>query len=580
MLLNRIATMDCDVLIIGAGPTGFMLAIELTRANISCVLIDAKKGVSDIIKATAISSRALEAFDDLDGAKPFVNKANFTHALNIYIEGQPKLHLPWVGIESKYPSFCLLGQNYVEKFQEDLLNSYGNKVHWNTSLIDFQQNDDDITGTLEKNGKKLSFTCRYLIGCDGSNSTVREIARIPLYGKTYPNHYLIADVHISGDFSRKDWYFFLSRQGFCSIGGLPDGRWGVLISLPKGKESETKEMIDLAKVQSLFDKHSSIPGKLSDPRWISHFHTHMKYVKNRQQGRIFLCGDAAHQISPLTSLGMNSGLLDAKNLAWKLALVCQGIAQHKILATYDQEQRQTIKTAQRLSDANERSFAMTGVLSREVRDHFTELFLRLPPVMRMFGGIMSQINIAFKKSALTDEFVGLPLLNFVSSKKHLSSQKNCLNAWMDFSRGPKPGSYSIDIENIYCPKLRHQKWLFDNTLKGKHALLLFMGITIPDEKHWASLKEIADFTNNHYSKWINIYFIIADEQWPEHFNCPYSVFFDKDKEAHQRYGATADCLYLIRPDRFVAYRSLPPRLDMYIKYLTKVFSISSYQENE
>ena len=109
---------DYDVVIVGAGPTGLMLAIQLARANVDILIIDSKSATSDIIKATGISSATLESFDDLDAGAPFHKKGVFTHALNIYIEGKQKMHLPWLGIESRYPSYCLLGQNYVESFQE------------------------------------------------------------------------------------------------------------------------------------------------------------------------------------------------------------------------------------------------------------------------------------------------------------------------------------------------------------------------------------------------------------------------------------------------------------------------------
>lgn len=563
-------TITCDVFIVGAGPTGLMLAIELARANVSFVIIDAKKSVSEIIKATAISSNALETFDDLGFAEPFVQKGIFTHALNIYIEGQAKLHLPWTGIESKYSSYCLLGQNYVEKFQEELLGKFSKKVQWETHLVDFKQNESVITGNIEYNGRNRPFNCRYLIGCDGSKSTVRELAQIPLKGKSYPNHYVIADVHLSGNFSRKDWYFFMARKGFCSIGPLPDNRWGVLMTLPAGKADTVHKTPDLQTLQTLFDIRCDISGKLSQPKWISHFHTYLKYVKNRQKGRVFLCGDAAHQISPLTSLGMNSGILDARNLAWKLALVCQGHASPDLLDSYNKEQQQTLKIAQLLSNTNERSFNMIGAFSREIRDHLTELFLNFPPVMRMFGGILSQTNISFKKSSIIDEFIGLPL-HLPISKHHLSSQTSCMKAWADFGKGLIPGSYAPDVDGVTRTGDVKSKWLFDKLPGGKHALLLFTGKTIPTIERLTNLRSIANFVKVQYSDWIRIYFIVAGKEIPETIDWDGHILLDKQRMVHERYGATADCLYLIRPDRFIGYRSLPPRQDKLEKYLTKIF---------
>lgn len=558
-----------DVVIVGAGPTGFMLALYLARAGISFLLVDKKSQVSTIMKATAISSLSLECFSDLNYAAPFEQTGIFTHALSVYIEKRPSLHLPWTGIDSKYPYACLLGQNYVEKFQYQLLQQMKGDVSWETGFKDYEEKQDQLRVSLEKNGQSFTVNCQYLIGCDGAKSKVREKAGIEQKGKKYPSHYMIADVELDGQFDAKDWYFFLAKKGFCSVGALPAHRWGILVSLPKNMEYQAGEIPTLEFFQQQFNELCSIPGTLKNPNWISHFHTYNKSVKQRRKGRVFLCGDAAHQVSPLTSLGMNSGILDATNLGWKLALVCRREAKETLLDSYDIEQRQTLKIVKQLSDSNERSFAMTGALTREIRDHLTELILNFKPVMKMFGGILSQTSIRIKKSPIIDEFIGMPI--HLKQDSHYSLHGSCLKAWSTFGKGPAAGKRAPDVYVFLDKENSQPQWLFDHLLEGRHALIVFSGCEHHHEKQTETIDEILTKTEKHYSKWIKPVLILAATEKPEKLQWQGNIFYDHQQMIHQRYGASASCLYLIRPDRIIGFRSLPLRWDKLEQYLKRIW---------
>jgi 2-polyprenyl-6-methoxyphenol hydroxylase-like FAD-dependent oxidoreductase len=560
---------DCKVLIVGAGPTGLMLALELARQNISFCIIDKNSNVSTIMKASAISSVALEGFDDFNYQKPFQDKGVFTHALSIYYENKPAMHIPWVGIESKYPNYCLLGQNYVEKFQEDLLNQLGQNVHWNVTLVDFVDEESQVKATLNDGDADFTIACDYIIGCDGAHSKVRKLASFNQKGKEYPSHYIIADVKVEGDFSKSDWYFFLANKGFSSIGALPNDRWGILLSLPNDVTFKKDETPSLEFVQSLFDQLSPIGAKLSDPFWISHFHTYLKSVKERKKGRVILCGDAAHQVSPLTSLGMNSGMLDARNLGWKLALVCQEVSPQSILDTYSIEQNQTLKDVKRLSDANERSFAMIGVLTRELRDHLTAIILNLEPAMKLFGGILSQTATSFNKNDFVDEFLGLPI--HLTKSSHLSEHDNCFGTWLDFGKGPSAGSRAPDVQGVGNTPSQQENWLYDDLLQGLHCLIVFLGCEDYHQDTIESLNEILHDIEQNYSKWIRTLVITPSDTQPHFINTKGKIRYDTELLAHKRYGASGACLYLVRPDRFIGFRSMPPRLDKLQAYLGKLF---------
>ncbi|MGQ3889286.1 FAD-dependent monooxygenase [Legionella sp. CNM-1927-20] len=561
-----------DVLIVGAGPTGLMLALELARQKINFRIIDKKSQTSQIIKATALSSIALEGFDDFGYASPFTHVGNATQALVIYAEGKMIAHAPWTGIESKYPNYFLIGQNYIERFQEQLLNQLGSQVEWQVELKNFIDAGEYVQANLRGKQEEV-INCRYLIGCDGAHSLVQKQARFTVNkSKKYPSHYIVADVIVQGDFNPKHWYIFLANEGFASLGCLPDNRWGVLISLPKAGNYEEGQQPTLNELQNYFDALSPIPGKLSDPRWISHFHTYLKLVNNRRKGRIILCGDAAHQVSPLTSLGMNSGLLDARNLGWKLALQCQGVAADGLLNSYEEEQKQTIKSARLLSDLNEKSFAMTGPLSREYRDHVTGLMMQMGPVRRYFGSLLSQSNVRITKSSIIDEYIRTPI--HWPFTRHRGQDKSCLREWVKFAKGLHVGERAPDVYAAVLNKGGPVQWLFADRLAGRHGLFIFLSkSTLP-----ADITEEIDtiLENIHqYNLWINLYLVIDKEcefkvQWDTR------VIFDEENKIHKRYGAISECLYLIRPDRIIGFRSMPPRWDKLELYLKKIFKLNSH----
>ncbi|WP_419419926.1 FAD-dependent monooxygenase [Legionella sp. D16C41] len=561
-----------DVLIVGAGPTGLMLGLELARQKINFRIIDKKAQTSQVIKATALSSIALEGFDDFDYATPFIKVGNATQALVVYAEGKMAAHTPWSGIESKYPGYFLIGQNYIERFQEQLLNQLSAQVEWNTELKGLLEQGESIQANIQKSNQAELINCSYLIGCDGAHSLVQQQAQFAIdQGKKYPSHYLVADVALKGDFNPKHWYLFLAKNGFASVGSLPDNRWGILVSLPKTKTYEIGQQPTLLELQHYFDELSPIAGKLTNPRWLSHFHTYLQVIKNRRKGRVILCGDAAHQVSPLTSLGMNSGLMDARNLGWKLALQCQGFAADSLLDSYSVEQTQTLKSAKLLSDLNEKSFAMTGLISREYRDHVTGLMMRLAPVTRYFGGLLSQSTVRITKSSITAESIGLPFHRPFTS--HQAQAEPDLQAWVNFGKGLSLGQRAPDVFAAKFTKTDTPQWLFKDGLAGKHGLFIFLANRPLWPEMTQAINVIMQNIEQSYGAWINLYLIVKEENYKSKFPYNVKVIFDEDNKIHKRYGASGACLYLIRPDRFIGFRSIPPRWDKLEIYLSKIFKL-------
>ncbi|MEK6249375.1 MAG: FAD-dependent monooxygenase [Planctomycetales bacterium] len=560
-----------DVLIIGAGPTGLMLACELARAGVSFRIIDRKEGTSKFIKATALSGFSLEIFADFDYVDRFIETGVQIDCISFYTEGKLKVDAPWFGAFDRFPFYFIIGQKYVEKFQEELLTSLGGQIEWNTELVGLDglaMSDETVQATVTSGQQEKTINAKYVIGCDGSRSMVREWAAIEMQKKKYPDHYIIADVDLEADLQKHQWYFFALKHGFLSVAPLPEGRWGILYSLPRGQEYARGETPTLSDVQEALEL-APLPMKSRNPEWISHFHTVLGKVDRRRSGRAILCGDAAHQVSPLTALGMNSGILDARNLGWKLAAVIRG-ADDILFDSYEIEQEQTIQKIRQLSNISERGYNPTGWITRESRDHLMPMLLALGPVQRSYGATLAQADATFSNSPITKQHVGKPVHGRQAT--HLSDEGWCIKAWAHFGRGPHPGHLAPNLQGIVTEKDRQPAWLYDSILHGKHSMILFLGQCPLSDRCASNLAEIVSSTLSTYSDYVSALCLSVDEQIPENLaTCKGLVTaHDPDSILHNSYGAYGDCIYIVRPDGFVGFRCLPPVADRIAEYWQNV----------
>lgn len=396
-----------DVLIIGAGPTGLMAACQLALRGVNFKILDKTADHTTQSRALILHARTLEIFEQMGLAETFLKRGQKAKAFNFIANGKKMVRIDASKIlesSTLFPEFLILEQAETEKILLNFLKKLGHFVERETELLTLKQNQEGVQVTVRSPSKKYSLQAHYLIGADGASSTVRHQLNIPFAGTTYAKYFFVMDCktdwqgptnEIYGAFGKNDFGLFLHMKAKKKI--------RVIGILPKGLEN--KKEIEFSDVYPKAIQDLKLDLKLTDPLWISKYHVHHRCVRNFQIGRCFLAGDAAHIHSPVGGQGMNTGLQDAYNLAWKLAMVVSGEAKEKILPTYNQER---IRFAHQLVRTTDRVFSF--VVSENPLLHWARLHL-FPHLMRfLLGGsrkaqwffkTMSQLGINYRHSPLS-----------------------------------------------------------------------------------------------------------------------------------------------------------------------------------
>jgi len=318
--------MEHDVLVVGAGPTGLLMAIELKRRGLSVRIIDKSSAPSDKSKAIAIQARTLELFDQIGIVDRFLKQGIRIGCANAVSRGKILAHVEFKRLDSPYPFILSLEQCKTEEILQDHLATLGVKVERNVELLSLEQKEGKVKALLSKGQCSAS----WLIGCDGAHSTTRKALGLSFAGKIFPKTFALADVQIDWKFPHEEFFLFFNEQGILVVVPLPEAkRYRVIFqSTPT-----------LEEVQRLLRQFADPHCAVKEPRWMTEFSIHSRMAEKYFKERVFLAGDAAHIHSPAGGQGMNTGFQDASNLAWKLALVHQGKADPLLLDTYEVERQ-------------------------------------------------------------------------------------------------------------------------------------------------------------------------------------------------------------------------------------------------
>ncbi|MEV4108384.1 FAD-dependent monooxygenase [Nonomuraea sp. NPDC049695] len=325
-----------DVLIVGAGPTGLTLACDLTRRGIACRIVEQAAAPAAGSRGFTLKPRSLEALDDLGVADRILAAGDIRGWLRFHLGTEPlfDLRLPPVpaDLSRPYPNPVALPQWRTESILRDRLAELGGKVEFGRGLTGFDADDEGVTATLE-GGERVR--ARYLVAADGGRSLVRRTLGLPFTGSTTEDmRALIADVRIDGLDRGSGTHLWVTADGhMLAARPIPHAdTWQVVTSLEPGQEG------DLGTVRrALAGRTGRADLQASDPAWLSTWRYNLRMVERYRVGRVLLAGDAAHVHSPFGGHGMNTGIQDAYNLGWKLALVIQGAARAELLDTYEAE---------------------------------------------------------------------------------------------------------------------------------------------------------------------------------------------------------------------------------------------------
>ena len=534
---------DIDVLIAGAGPVGMTAAHELTRYGVTCRITDGAEGTKEISKALILHVRTQEVFDAMGLSTALAAEVAPLKQVEVHAYGTRLGHWTLDGIHSPHPHPVIHGQNRTEHLLERAINAQGVRVEWQTSITGLTQDTDGVTATLHHaDGRDETVRARYLIGCDGSKSVVRQALGIQFEGDHYTGEQFIqTDAKITWTLPAGVSYLFLTQVGYMMVIEMPDGYVRVFISLPD-TNFEDKSDPTLDDILTNLRAMGSPEAELSDPVWLSRYRTSHRTATHFREGRVFLAGDAGHEHVPIGGQGMNTGIQDAFNLGWKLAQVIRGTAQPPLLDSYNIERH---PIAEQLINGTDRAYRF--VLSPDERQQGLLQFLgpfamQSEKLQQQFRETLEEVTIGYPTSPLSEDHGG--------------------------GSGPIAGQRALDAMVVRLAD-RQTIHLYDALRVPQWSLLLFTG-TRSSDSTTAALAQVGQAVQQHYGQLVAPHLIVTSAAPPADSLWNGSVLMDREQYAHDAYGVVGPCIYLIRPDWYVGFRGPLAASEALLAYLGRI----------
>jgi 2-polyprenyl-6-methoxyphenol hydroxylase-like FAD-dependent oxidoreductase len=390
--------MTIQALIAGAGPVGMTLAAELARYGVRVRIFDKAAQRTDKSKALVLWSRTLELLDRAGCADSFVAAGHRVQGANIIAAGKLIGHLNMGTVKSPYAYALMLPQSETERLLEAHLNSLGVSVERQVELCSFQGNERGVSAILRHpDGREEATEAEWLVGCDGAHSTVRHGSGMTFLGDSLQSSWILADIHMQGyPFPESEIATYWHEDGVLVFFPIAPGRFRVIADMGGAAGDPTLEQ-----VQAVINRRG--PGGITatEPVWMSGFRINERKCGSYRSGRIFVAGDAAHVHSPAGGQGMNTGMQDAFNLAWKLAMVCRKTAAESLLDSYSAERsavgEQVLHAAGRLTAVA----TLRNHTAQSLRNFVGHFVLGLAPVRGAMVDTMAEVSIGYPKSPLT-----------------------------------------------------------------------------------------------------------------------------------------------------------------------------------
>ena len=380
---------DTEVLIVGAGPAGLMMACQLAIQGIRFRIIDKKKEPTSNSGALIIQARSIEIFDQMGIAQKFITEGIIANNINILFNGKQhyKMSVKDIGAGlSKFPYLLMVKQEKTEKILTDFINEHGFNIERGIELLKFNQDSSGVTAELQKpDGSSETIKTQYLIGADGVKSTIRQQLNIPFIGKAHQRSLFIIDCKTDIKLPEGDIFISVANNTISGFFPLSGGKWRIDGTIPTALKR--KDTLTFDDVEKHFSDRIRMETKLYDPEWFSVFYSRQHHATTFQEDKCFLIGDAAHIHSPVGAQGMNTGLQDAFNLSWKLAFVLKEMPNHAILNTFTKERLPVAKNTARTTDHIFNMLTSESLINKTFRAYL------FPFIIKTFFPIIEKRNL-------------------------------------------------------------------------------------------------------------------------------------------------------------------------------------------
>jgi 2-polyprenyl-6-methoxyphenol hydroxylase-like FAD-dependent oxidoreductase len=396
---------DEPVLIVGAGPVGLTMALSLKRLGVNVRIVDKAAAPTDKSKALVLWPRTLEMLDIQGCAQQFVDSGEKVIGARILANGRLLVQVRLDTARSVYSYALMIPQSQTELLLAQQLSVLGVSVQRCIELTSFVDEGSAVSASVRHaSGQEEIIRCAYLVGCDGAHSTVRHGLDVQFEGSTMPSEWLLADVDIDGEIPRNEMTICWTTEGVLVFFPIAGERFRVIADVAPSAASDAPP--ELEQVQTLLDQRGPSKVRAHDPIWLSRFRINERKVKDYSRGRVFLAGDAAHVHSPAGGQGMNTGMQDALNLAWKLAMVWHRNAQSSLLDSYSIERSaigdQVLRNASNMTKVG----IVHNPILQEIRGLAATALGHIPALRQRFVDQLTEIDLHYGQSPLTHAVPG------------------------------------------------------------------------------------------------------------------------------------------------------------------------------
>jgi 2-polyprenyl-6-methoxyphenol hydroxylase-like FAD-dependent oxidoreductase len=535
MSMSSLREPPLDALVVGAGPVGLILASELRRHGASCRIVDRAAAPTDKSKAVILHARTIEHLDQFALAQEFIERGTVLHGVSFFQGGRRLAQLRFDRIDSHYPFVLDIPQSTTERLLGDHLKALGGEVEREVELVDIEREEDGVTAVLRHaDGRRERQQARYLCGCDGSHSPVREFTGTGFAGSSYEEEWILADVRIEASpFARDEATIFAEPHHFLAVFPLPDDRWRLIAVRKVAEPGQPADPATVEEFEELLLHHAGEPVRLFDPAWITPFRTGRKHAAHLRDGNIFLSGDAAHIRSQVSGQGLNSGVQDAINLGWKLALVCRGKARPELLDTYEIERLPVIKKILSGTDVATRAVTVRHAAGQQLVYGIARLLVGFEPVQDYLTRNISEMEINYRDGGCVSSF-------FVENADRRDSL-------------PLPGDHAPPAPHLETVPEGRPVRLYELIRRSGHTVVLLQGERTPPPAA-GEVADLARALDARFGDEVRPLAVRVRDDWrPGDVVAP--LVHDDNGEMHRAYDAEAASVYLIRPDGYLAFRA-------------------------